>query len=283
VSAAYTCSNGSIISDLGVINKGQTEFINNLEIALIDSSASFSADLFIDADKIKLTSDAPSIETELLTGTYNISLINLTENLALVYVGGDNENIEARKIEQIGSVYIYAIGLEGLYPGSDANIDLFVGVNYLFLHNKNTIVINTIEGVEYLFELSSASSNGAMINVKKCEDSSASIIETEEEITLNNTDNNVSIENSTSITNQDSNLSENTTMIDSVDILNDSEDLLNESLLDDELNSEDLESKKDSFRISIFMIVNIMLLIIIAFFTINYFRNKKDNDIKEVN
>jgi len=183
VSAAYSCSEGEIIKERKVIDVGQIEAINRVDIALISSSASISADLLVDADKITLNNETSSIEINLRSGDYDVELINITNGVAEIEIEGKDEEVEEGDIEQIHTLDVYILKIEGTYPGEDAEIELFVGTEYFFLHKNEPTGTKKIDGTEYLFELSSSSNNGAMINVEKCEN--GSLVEGEEEIETN--------------------------------------------------------------------------------------------------
>lgn len=212
VSASYTCSSGPIVKEKSVINIGQIDVINGVEIALFDSSRAISADILIDADNVVLTNQSSSVEVELLSGNYDIKLMNLTVDSVGLRVEGDKKEIEKEKVELIGGLQIYVLSLEGKYPESDASAEFFVGVDYLFLHNTDPKTIKTINGTEYLFELSSSSDEGAIINVEKCESGTlVEVVDPVEEVLNNSIIDNSSLQNESSASIENTTITENFT------------------------------------------------------------------------
>jgi len=203
VTASYGCSNGSITIKMDTLNIGEVEYINGINVGLASSSVIGMVDLLIDAKSISLTNNSPSVEVGLISGNYDISLINITDDLVTLDVEGDEEEIEEGDVYCIDDLDVYMFNVEGEYPGEDAKVELLVGIKHLFLHSSNLASINNVEGIEYLFEFSSSESY-AIIKVGKCEE--GDIIEindtedngitniTDQNTTENETDDNITIQ-----------------------------------------------------------------------------------------
>ena len=169
VSASYNCSVGNIITDDEFVDIGEIKSINKINIALISPSLGSAAEILLDAKHITLTNTSSSQDIELLSGDYEISLVEITENYASIDVEGSKEEIEVNKLEKVGGLQIYALNLAGTYPGEDAKLELFAGSKYAFIYKKSPSVTETISGIEYLIEIPYSSNTEAKISVKKCE------------------------------------------------------------------------------------------------------------------
>src|SRR3989344_6284780 len=99
VSASYSCSNGSSISeDMDEIDTGEKQTIGGLGIGLIhaeDIAAfnRFTAELMIDAKRVSLDNQTNSEEINLLSGDYNINLVNSTDENAIIKVGSSSKSV----------------------------------------------------------------------------------------------------------------------------------------------------------------------------------------------
>ena len=89
----------------------------------------------------------------------------------------------------MGSLQVSIISLQGRYPG-EASVDIIAGINKIYLSNYGNLTgFVTAYGKQYLIELSSASSQDATIEVRKCTNESATLIEIADNPILNNTAN----------------------------------------------------------------------------------------------
>lgn len=171
VSASYECSNGTIEEDTESINLGEVRFPNKIGVGIIGASeGGRSADFLVDSKSTILTNATSSVEVELLTGTYDIDLINITGNVAWIKVNGNKGEISREEVRTVGSLQVYMTSVSGEYPGDTAEVKLMVGIENQFLYYNQLTSTKTIKGTEYLFELFSSSTNDATITVKKCKD-----------------------------------------------------------------------------------------------------------------
>ncbi|MFH1607768.1 MAG: hypothetical protein ABIA78_01410 [archaeon] len=189
VSASYNCSIGEIITDSKIIYVGEMKSVNDVDVALVMSHWESVAEFLLDAQRITLTNASLSKDIELLSGNYKISLINITENYAWIKVGGDKKRIEKDKFEKVGDLHVYTLDFEGIYPGEEASLELFVGSKYIFIYNKNPSSTETISGVEYLIEVPSSSNDEALISIKKCENGTIIKVEDPVEEVIDDFDN----------------------------------------------------------------------------------------------
>ncbi len=155
VSAAYQCD-GNETEDWDDIDLGEVEVSNGLKIAVLETTSQpISVDLLIDAGKATLTESENTTTIELKTGDYDVELINLTGDTAIIKIEGDREEIEVERVENVDDLKVYMMSASGTYPGDSVNVELFVGIDYLFLHSKDFTSIKTVDGEEYLIEFQS--------------------------------------------------------------------------------------------------------------------------------
>jgi len=263
VSAGYQC-NGNETKDWDDIDIGEIEAPNGLKIAVLETTSQpISVDLLIDAGSATLTESENTTTIELKTDDYDVELINLTGDIAIIKIEGDEEEIEVEKVEDVDDLKVYIMSASGTYPGDSANIELFVGIDYLFLHYNDFTSIKTVDGEEYLIEFQSSNGNSALFEIRKCEGGSFTEVADQEELGVNNTENNITDSNLT-----DSNESSET-------IVNDSGVNETENIESDVEESEGLGGIIFFGGLSIYrlilLIVTILVLIVLLFF---YFRKK---------
>jgi len=272
VSASYNCDDGSLIlEDQDEIGVGGRKAVNGLGLGVTysDETAAlnrFSAELIVDAGKLTLTNEEPSLDVELISGTHNITLFNLTDDDAVIHIDGDSKSISVGEVVEENSLEIFLFSVQGTYPG-EASIEVIVGESKVSLSSDgNPDEIITVKGVEYLLELFSASDDNAIVKVKKCE--SGKIIEVEDEIVdpdenLTIDDENLTIENSTDINQTD--LGDNQTL--------EPEDNNTEDNQTDNGNKSLDDSETMPFFNSTSLIIIVIVIIVIAILVM-YFRKK---------
>lgn len=206
VSASYSCSNGSSITeDLDEINVGEKQTINGLGIGLIESDDiavfdRFTAELMIDAKRVSLDNQTNSEEIELLSGSYNISFVNATDDNAKIKVGSNYESIEKKETREISDLKIFLVSTEAAYPNA---VILLAGKKIISLSSdENPSEIVTIGNKDYAIELYSASDSSSAVRVKKCE--TGDLIEIKDPIIKENNETNNANENTTNLNNQTS-------------------------------------------------------------------------------
>ena len=199
---SYECSDGSeIIKKQKEIDLKNTKIINGISLGLsyADEAVVFRryfADLIIDAHKFSLTDLNPSVEIEFKSGINNITLVNLTNNIATISIGGSSASIENTDTLEIGGFTVFLFVTEGSYPGI-ATVEGIVGKDKISLNSDEPSKIISFDSRDYALELSSASNTNAIMVVRKCDNSTAKIIEIVEEIVENSTSENSTVENST--------------------------------------------------------------------------------------
>ncbi len=273
VSASYNCSNDSTMTqDQDEIKLGEKETINGLGLGLVyaDETAVFSriiAEIIVDAKQVLLSNETSSEEVELLSGDYTISLINLTDNVAIIKVEGNSESITKAEWTTINDLKVFLVNTEGSYPGQ-GNVEIIVGIDKISLSNdKNPTQIVTINEKNYLLELFSGSDTDAGVIVKKCETGNIIEIQDPTEVNENLTTDNSTINNSS--------ISENSTAI------NQSEQITNNQTSETNENSTKETENKDLENDSVLKgkfiyisILSIMVIVIIVIFLIIYTKIK---------
>ena len=212
VSAAYGCSNGTIKEDINEISVGETENTNGIGISIIKGEpAGLSADILIDSKSLTLTNETSSIEIELLSGNYDVELINITGNIAEIKVEGDTGKIEKEETKNINNLQVHLIDVNGTYPGEDANAKLLIGIDKIFLYSNELTKTKKINTTDYLFEFFSSTTSNAIITVKKCEN--GDLIEIADAVPENNDSINLTTTNTTQDNETTQNSTINTTQI----------------------------------------------------------------------
>lgn len=252
------------------------KFSNGLSIGLIKSDETvpirrISAKLIIDGYKFTLTDSKPNIIVKLKSGKKNITLNNLTANLIGITVEGSSKNLELKEVEPISNNEVFIYSMSGSYPGT-ATVEGIIGEKILELDNKNPPKIVSLDSIDYLLELDSASDFDATIIVKTCDNSTAKIIEIadpviDNETILTNLTSNVTLDGSSSTNDSTSpkqNQSTNSTNNNPDSISND---------------SDNLETKSVTYYFNIaFIGIIILIFIIIIIFILKYFRMKKEEE-----
>lgn len=267
VSASYSCSSGILEEDVGVVNIREIETVGGIRIAVLDSSGGVaSAEIMAGARNVRLTNQSPSKTKEFIGDDYDIELLNLTGDSAWISIEDKDGEVEEMKVTQIKGLQVYGLRFEGQYPESDATVDLVIGEVYLFLHEQNSKSIETISGEEYLIEVSSSTSQGALVNVLSCPN--GSLVEVEDPVEpiepVQNVSNNVSYQINVS---QEPEPGENTTNIGSTD----KDDVEKKSFFD--------PSNRNFFYISV--TVSIVLVIIIIFLYVKGSSSSSTKDSSE--
>jgi len=182
VSASFECTNSNTpSSDIGDIGLGKVKTVNGLPIGVIKSDETpainrIEVSLLIDAKSGELTDAINYSGGELVNGdTYNITLINSTENTATLKNDGDTKIMEEGDLTIIGGLEVYLKSTQGSYPGT-ATIDIAVGDSVVDLSSDVTpYKIVTVENKDYGLEIYSASDDNALIKVSKCENASTEL------------------------------------------------------------------------------------------------------------
>ena len=249
---------------------------NGLSLGLIYSDESaplnrYSAKLITDGRKFTLTDETPSFDVDLISETINVTLINLTSSLAGISVAGTSKNIELKDVIEINNKEVFLTSMSGSYPGT-ATVEGIIGIETIDLDNKIPAKVVKIESIDYLVELFSASDNNAIIIVKKCDNSTTTIIEIADEIIANETQINETAESN--LTNNDSTITNDTTqnpINQSSNLTNNEEDSISNGL-------EEVGTRPVEFYFNIFfLVIIIVIFLIIGIFIIKYFKMKKDN------
>ena len=177
-----SCTNGSeVSSDNGEIDTGDKKTVNGLGIGIISSDETAAtgrliADLIIGAGEISVSNNSASGSSiELLGTNYEITLVNASSDSANIKVGSDTGEITEMDSATIGSLIVFLSELtNGGVEGSTAKIIL--GAKKVSLSNKDAPHSKeTVDGVQYVLELFSASDSGATITVSKCKNGDISI------------------------------------------------------------------------------------------------------------
>ena len=274
VSAGYSCSEGLMDENQKEIDLYDRTSINGLGLGLTysDETAAFerySVKLIIDAVKFTLTNETNSTEVEMKSGTDTITLLNLTSTLIKIKVDDDSEEVEVQEISEINNRKIFLVSASGTYPGTATVIGI-IGNDEISIDNAAPTKVVTIEDIDYLLGLFSASDNNAIINVKKCKNESARIIGFEDEIIEN-----ITIENNETVE-EDMNETSNETESE-VNTLNGTSETLE---------GENLESKTSDKKTPLFGTVILFILIAIVLggiliLSIVLFKNvKRENEIQ---
>jgi len=173
VSAVYVCSDGSqIITDSREINEFSKKIINGLGIAVINADEvpainRITADLIVDAEKVSLSNETPSEEIELLVGTYNITLVNATNDKAEIKIDSLSKEFNEKEVDTLNSLQVFVV--EANREPSVLTADVIIGGKRLLLSNDGNISqIVRIKGKNYSVELISASDDSANIRVGRC-------------------------------------------------------------------------------------------------------------------
>lgn len=279
VSAAYGCSNGTLEEEINKIDVGEIENTNGIGVGIIEGERDgLSVDILIDAKSLLLTNETSSIEVKLLSGNYDVELINLTEDSAAIKIEGDTEGIKKGETKKIDDLQVHLTDASGTYPGEDANVRLLVGIDNIFLHYNDLTKIKTINGTEYLFEFFSSSSTNAIITVKKCEGGDLiEIAETEDnnDAEINQTTNQTQNETDTNITDGGDIIN---------DTLNDTEDITTNNTQNLEPDSTSTISEsilKIIIPYGIILFIGVLIVIVIIYIK-NKIKEKKvvEDDLK---
>lgn len=181
-SANYECSdNAQLIRDQDEIYLYDRTSINGIGIGLILSdetalNGKYYATLIVDAVKFLLSDSENSTEVELKTKTSTINFLNITSEGAKIKVDDDTEFLEEGYTKTINNLKVFLSGVEEVYPGSTV-VEGIIGKEIVSLDNTDSYEIVSIDDADYLIKLFSASDTNAVINVGKCENENASIIE----------------------------------------------------------------------------------------------------------
>ena len=181
VSASYECSTGVMTSDQDEIKLNGRTSINGVGIGLIDADEvpaieRYYAKMIIDAFRFELTDAENSTEADMKEGIKTIALIRLADGNANISVDGNSGIIAKGEVMIIDSSQIYLYETDGVYPNGTATTKGIIGKSVLETDNKNSTQIIVINEISYVLELLSASESNALISVKKCKDSNASVI-----------------------------------------------------------------------------------------------------------
>lgn len=283
ISASFECSDGnSMLEDIDEIKIYNRKSSNGLSLGLIYSDESaplnrISTKFIIDGYKFTLTDNNPSVKIELKSGKKNITLINLTSNLAGISVDGSSKNLELKEVDQINHNEVFISSMSGSYPGS-ATVEGIIGKETIELDNKNPPKIVTLDSIDYLLELSSASDFDATIIVKTCENSTTTIIEIVDPIIPDEIQTNETVITNLTInsTTDDSITESNDTTLDSSkqssNLTNNEKDSISNGL-------DGVGTKPVEFYFNIFFLgIIIIIFLIIAIFIMKYFKMKEEGE-----
>ncbi len=212
ISAGYVCST-NFDEDKKEINVFESASVNGLKIGVISSYSSaagggiYYANLMIDGERFVLTDEDNSSDFEIQNGEGTIELINASGYIANIEIDGDSENIEIDESASFGDYIVYITDVEGDYPGN-AEVKGFVGQEKINLNKDEIEKKVTVEDIEYVVELFSATNGNVIIIVKECNNGTISYVEDIEEEnetlneTINQTSNETEVENDFNETNQ---------------------------------------------------------------------------------
>ncbi|MFH1326895.1 MAG: hypothetical protein ABIH59_02095 [archaeon] len=278
ISGGYFCSKGGLVDeDREEIEIGKAKSVNGLPLGLAKSNFisvvdRMEAELLFDAQRVILTNTTPSEVIEFTDEkTYNVSLVNSTENKVAIKIGTDTEVIEKKGFAIVSGLDVFLINSEGFYPGTPT-IEILIGKDKLSLSSDNnpreTI---TFESQKYFVEIFSVTEGeSAIIRSLTCENDTETIEYTAEEIivenvtepgeTQNNTLNQINNETNTTVNNQ-TNETDNP-------MLNDTQDQ----------NQTDTGDKKEGFNPfnSIFFYALVIFAILFFVLLFKYLKNKSD-------
>ena len=174
-SAAYVCSNNTEISkDSKEIAEKERKSVNSLGIAVINAGEhgvlkKIEAELILEAEKIFLTNETRKEKVEFSDGAYTIEMINTTGTSAKIKIDGSQEEIEEGENKKIGSLEVI---LNEAEESSGGSVKIIVGNKKISLSSdENPTETLTINSVNYLIEIFSATDMSAIITVWKCKNS----------------------------------------------------------------------------------------------------------------
>jgi hypothetical protein len=257
VSALYECS-GNISTETHSIDTGEIKAVNRINVGVINPSVGKAAEIFIDAREITITSEVPSVNITLGSGFHEINLTGLNDNIGLIKIDSGNEgSLEEKQIEMIGNLSFYVKTLTGTWSGEDANMQLLVGDQYLFLYGSDPERLKTVGSTEYLFGVSSSDYSGAIIEVSKCDGGTfTEIVDLPEQ-------NNSNFNNSDNVSLQDENLSSQNVSISE-----------NNSEQNKSANSkEKIPPEKIYFTIIVVIILLVIIIVIFILFRVLHPKN----------
>ncbi|MBU2104368.1 MAG: hypothetical protein KKF67_01150 [Nanoarchaeota archaeon] len=272
VSAAYECSDKSTMTqDQKEIVIKDRETINNLGVGLFFSDETlalnrYSAELIIDAKKFTLTNETPLEDIELISGTNTVTLLNLTSNQAKIDVEGDSESVGVGEIKTINSLIVFVTNAIGEYPG-EATVEGIIGKEKIILSNDISKKVITLENIDYLLELFSASDNNAIVKVGKCENENASIIISQDE-EINNSigDANETVEHNQTGSEQ-----------------NESLDIQNETAnVGEDITQKNLEDGKSRAILVIVIIIGVSIALLLVIILIRKIKSNNAQETQEI-
>lgn len=279
-SAYYTCSDGTnASSDVKDIDVGQQKTINGLPLGVAKADLATAlnrmvAEIFVDSQTAILT-DNESVEITFSDdGKYNVSLLNSTEDMATINVGGTTGTVEEDFLATLGSFSIMLVNAEGYYPGT-AEVEVMVGKSHFTLSNTGDLEkIIKFKEKDYGVVLFSASDDNALIEVNKCTNAS-STLSWVEEITINENINDSEEINNTNESSGNDTLGDNET-----------EPILNGSINDSNIEGDSVGEVGESNKISVipnivYYIVIVIIILIIFILLARFFKSQSSKIPKD--
>lgn len=209
VTAKIICSDNSTVStDQEEINLGTSRSINGLGIGVIKTDEinvfrRVIADLLIDTARVELSNQTLSQKIELLSGSYTVTLGNVSESTAKITIEGESKEITKDEEETIKGLITLLTKVEISEVSTTAK--LIIGAKKISLSNDQHPTEKLTFGTKtFIVQLSSASEANALVKVSKCNSGEISEIVTEipkNQTQENKNQTNQSIINNTQINN----------------------------------------------------------------------------------
>lgn len=262
VSATYQCNDGDFEEERKEIDVGDTKSANGIRIGVLNAFElgvinKISAELLVDAKKITLNNETSLKTIELLSGDYDIELINITGDEAIIEVENDEETIIEGEWTDIDDGHAMLVSING------EEIEVMFGKEKIELSNtENPEQLITIEDTEYLIEIASASDSGVTIKVKTCTGEITEI--SVEEPIVNET-----ITNETEVNDTEAN---NSVVNDTV--VNDTEANETSDNIDAKGGGIDNKESKGLFSYQIPLFVQIILFVVVIIALVLYLKNR---------
>lgn len=276
-SAAYVCSlNSSLTQEKKDIDVGEEKLVNGLFLGIAKSRVTlavkrYEADALIYFAGVKLTDEKPTQTLEFSNdANVSVNLLNVSEEGIRLTIGSSTVTIEELDWKTVGGYEIYLASAIGEYPGN-TEVKVYAGKKKVELSNYEELdKIVTYDGVDYVIELYAASETSAIVQVSRCDNSSAKISEVADE-ELNATQNDTMI-NETNSSGADENTSEeNSTEI----VVNDTENSTDLNASTNEGAQENVGENESNWVGFIAFWGLIVSVVIFGFLMFRHWRNKK--------
>lgn len=213
-----SCSdNSTLTTDTKEIEEGKVKSVNGLYVGVerADDAPVFRkifADLLLDA-QVAILENNVSANVSISSASYTISLVSATDTRAVIRVNSANsDEIEEGDSETVSGLIVSL--KSATRSGDISRAEILVGVKRVSLSSDKLYEKQTINNVNYLIKLISASDTNAIVEVQKCATGEIQVTEeqiqqTQQNQTSNNTTSNQTTSNQTETENADDTETEN--------------------------------------------------------------------------